>query len=144
MLRLRCSNRKVSKTEQLKHSHTLQVTASSSPPALHEEVQFKVASLAGRLVCGDCFRGPPGTLVMSHSHSLFLSPGLWCRGFTPYAALSLLPSFLLLGKSLRANSGLGPPLPTLLVEGGLGVCVRGCSPRTFQLVVCSRRCTPQP
>ena len=53
-----------------------------------------------------------------------------------------LPSFLPLGKSLRADSGLGPPLPTLLVEGGLGVCVRGCFSLSLSLSLCLSLCDP--
>ena len=34
-------------------------------------------------------------------------------------------------------------LPSLLVEGGLGVCGRGCSPWLFKHVECVRRLTPK-
>ena len=58
----------------------------------------------------------------------------------PHSLSSFLPSA---GERSANRPRPRPPLPTLLVEGGLGVCGRGCSPWLFKHVECVRLLTPK-
>ena len=89
-------------------------------------------------------RKPPGKITPNIWYSLslssstlslfFLSPGLWCRGITPYTlslSASLSSFFLLSGLSPPGGPGPRPPSPCLvggrgLVESVVGAVPRGC------------------